>query len=346
MTEFAGFWSRVNSLSNIELEPQIRQFFAAFARLRDDKEAVALVARILAARPDLLVQHFAYLLWAAFQYVTDLSYSDHMVPISSSRIRKDIHRYENEIGGLCLLRQVNASFPARYVALQGTLSLLDRCSSYPRVVVDLGCSVGLGLRGINTHMALPPQQSRHMNISLPFSIVKVNQLIGVDLLDIANIDWKWISACNSPHPPKIEGFVTLEEAYAWLVNNGTPIRYVRSDIFDIGSLTRVIPPQSVDVIWTSNLFFEIGETPGLSFVHLAPTIEALLNKTGVWINADYTNWNKEFGSGTSDYAVIARRAGNLMDGYTLMTASDDVLVDLKQGDGLCRFLIDMGLPTP
>lgn len=335
------FWAKLAALAEVEPEPQVRQFFQMILELENDKETNQLLITVLNKRTEILYGHLAYLLWSAFQYVTDLSYTDTKREITEDRIKADLRRYHLEISQICLHNNVNASHISRYSALQIVLAILQRHNSSLKWVVDLGTSVGLGLLALNTRLVRRLSVGNPQLSELLSQEILVDNLVGVDLMSTAEIDWKWLDACISPSTQEFDGFADLEEVHNWLLKNGMPVQIVNFDFLDVSRLSLDIPYNSVDVIWTSNVLYQISADPKEGSRLLSSMASRFLQPQGIWINADYGSWSKEFGGSSNHYDVNVRINPYFDKPYHILEAPDDRVTTLYTGKDFQHFITDI-----
>lgn len=235
-----------------------------------------MVLRILAERPGITAEHLAWLFFAALQRLTSFSY-DHVLESEASQLeaqlRRDIAAHEDSIVDLCMRKNCGTNIVNRYAALQIIIALMN--AEAPLKVLDIGCSLGLGLMAINTPFI------RKVRISDPLldralsSKVPISALTG---LDVQERDLDWSLSCYLPQYKKQRSEVAA--MFTSLSTNGTEINFVLGDAL---RLISSVPEHYYDIIWTSNTCYEV-EGP---FADIETGIRAALKSKGAWLYGYY-----------------------------------------------------------
>jgi hypothetical protein len=151
----------------------------------------------------------------------------------------------------------------RYARLQIVTHL--RYGDRPVHILDVGCSLGLGLMALNT------SRIQRANVGDPLlrreleSPVKA-RLIG---LDVTRPTLKWAQACCLPQYMTQRSLI--KQDYKTLRRYGSNFEFIQGDALELTQCG--LAPASFDVVWTSNAFYEMEQS------WIAPTATSPLTET-------------------------------------------------------------------
>lgn len=295
-------------LSKTEQDPPVRNFFTSFSELSDSFIVRGLLTDVFAERPNVRDIHLAYLLYVSLQYVTDFEYDE---PRSPEKINRDISKNRKEIARLCESKNIGTNITNRYIHLQIILEIMN-CSA---TVVDLGSSVGFGIKSINSdwsEVSIDERLSQYVTGN-----VDVKRFICVDQ---QIPDLQWIKACYLPE----------NKEYRYMVESIEDVK--ASSRFEFHSGNAVELPNmfdsSTDVIWTSSMMYQIEQSRDA----VERAIKSSLNKDGIWIEAT-TYWSPEVSEYNPEksFVSIVRRKGNWDSPLEVLLSPDDTVNEVRPG---------------
>ena len=294
--KFVSFLRCLHHLSIIEQDRVVRLFFFKLFSL-PDPSALKRIFNIVSRKRNITNEHFAFLLFASLQYLTKFSY-DYPLKVSNANVLMlDIQKFQNEIANICLTKNMATLVVNRYVALRIIMGMLERKVT----VVDLGCSIGFGLMSLTStspRISIHPQLKPFLEKELIFE-----RGIGIDMAvdDFSDLDW--VKACILPEIANERS--RLDEYYAHFSKKKEPDLYsfFTANFLEV-PVTKIVPMHSVDIVWTSNTLYQIGNTFVESYNRIVPVIDYLLKPQGIWIDAYYRSWEIDFASPENPYQVV------------------------------------------
>lgn len=269
----------IKYLAQNDIDPASRNFFSAFLSVRNGSQPVRrTIGRIASARPKATEEHIAWLLFASLQYVSnyaydELAYAD--LSTLAGTLMRDLELHQDDITRLCTTKYICTNVINRYAALQVALALMHGNSQVR--VLDIGCSVGLGLMSLNTDQVWPIEVADRLLAKALHTKIAFQSLVG---LDIQEPDLNWLCACYFPQYRTLRS--ELKKTYEHLRASGQRFDFVQADALGLASDTR-LAYGSFDVIWISNACYQVeGELD-----NVIGAIRSLLKKNGVWLYAYY-----------------------------------------------------------
>lgn len=263
----------LNKLQSNDPDPNIKIFCSVvytepiFYELSED---------IFNDRPSLEEEHLIFLVFVSLQYLTKFSY-DNENNINDQKVKNDLEKYKNKIHYLCIYRNVSTNIPQRYVALQIISSILYSKYKQPLTVVDIGCSLGLGLMALNTtffekQIEIDSKLSQFIQNKPTFE-----RIIGID---IQEPDLEWVLASYLPETKDKRKLV--KHVYSSLNNNGSKIEMIHGNALTLDEMG-LLPPNIADIVWISNMCYQIeGEVEDV-----IKGVGRILRNGGLWLYAYY-----------------------------------------------------------
>lgn len=323
----------IATLVRIEDDLPMRRFFSLLEGFCHEEFFEGILINILKKRPTMTEEHLAYLIYASLQYVSDFSY-DHLsegrITEYREKLRKDLVSHSETIQNLCFTKNVCTNMHERYVALQIILSMLGKESL---VVVDLGCSIGLGLMSLNMGAFQNVEVADEMLKKHLQNKVNIAKLIGIDIKeDVENPDMKWVMSCFLPKAKDYRS--KLEETYEWLRKDGQVFDLVKGDITDLRNIEG-LSPHSADVAWMSNTCYQIREE---DVAKVEEGLKWLLKIDGISLYSYYRDDYDAFATSENPYVVRLRRADKWDDPLEVFQSPCDVVKAIEPGVDFKRFL--------
>ena len=276
---------QIATLSSNDADLASRQFFSLLNYIAsvDGDLTKEIIKRIVSNRPQIADEHLAWLLFASTQCVTEYAFDCLQLELEAEKIEElrcflaSVLREKCErIVELCSINNLCTNIPNRYAGLQIIANLAFRGN--PIRVLDIGCSFGLGLMALN--------RTFFKNIDVVDNLLKRAIQPGLELdlwgLDMFQPDLEWLCACFLPEYREHRAMAKMihREATA----KGEAFHFIRGDALDM-SATSALTPGSYDIVWTSNICFEV-EGNSSDFLE---AIKDLLKPTGFWVSAYYRN---------------------------------------------------------
>lgn len=331
-TSYSRFKLRLSLLSRIEQDEQVRLFFTALAETSCDVLLRPIVEELLVERPRLTEEHLAYLLFAAFQYVSDFRYDTIDSFTSETAVWQDLKVHNRQLLQICLRKCVSTHCINRYAALQIILAIVQE----PEVtIVDLGCAGGFGLMSLNTHFVRRVRTSDALVALYLDQGVDIGKAVGVDLASQSRHDLRWVKACFLPERRQLRRSIDAE--YHWLRRHGVKVHLIEADFLDIPD-TGALAPNSTDVVWTSSTLYQIGDTLDDSLQLIKPVIDYLLVPGGLWLDAHYSACDRPFGGDENSYQISVRSAQDFDDPLVVLTAPNDNVPVIGEGTDFHTFV--------
>lgn len=304
----------IERLSVEEQDPPVRDFFNSLSKISDDPLVRQIITNILSERPDITDIHLAYLLYGSLQYLTEFSYDK---PTAPERILSDLSSNTEEIIELCQSRNVGTNIIERYLHLQIILEMVDHSVT----LVDLGSSVGLGLKSINSdwsEVSLHPQLSTYMT-----GRASVDRFICVDE---QAPDQQWLKACYLPEQQEYRSQV--ESASQWDTNSQLEFHQA-----DAVALPDVLD-DPVDIVWTSSMMYQLEYKRD----RVETAIKTALNSEGMWVEATkyWSPVGSEYNQEKS-YASIVRSKDDWVTPLEVLLSPDDSVSEVRPGADFTTF---------
>lgn len=326
------FKQRLFLLNQIESDEQIKSFFAALCEGHLDAQLKPVVKRVLMDRPTLTNEHLAYLLFAAFQYLSNCRYDSLEQAKFFEAIWDQMGADKDEILDICLNINLSTQIINRYAALQIILAIIQK---EELAVIDLGCAAGMGLMSLNTPLLGRVETSDPSTDSYLRQDVSISKAVGIDKAVLAFQDLGWIKACIPPACAAQRK--SLEVDFQWLMARSAEVDLIEADILDIPQ-TGIVARRSMDVIWTSNTLYQIGNTFDESLELILPVLNYLLAPDGLWIDAYYRYWDSSFGADDNPYQVCVRSKQDFNEAMVVLISPDDGVSVIHQGKDYHAFL--------
>ena len=334
--EIAPFVEHIDRLAEIELEDDIRRFFEAVLKPSTVTVLRDILGLVLKSRPGVSVEHLPFLLWVSCNYVV----SDESRELLVGDVQRLLEDHRGELIRLLCTQNVNAHFVSRYSGLHALVELYNSAGIRPNVL-ELGCSAGMGLQSVGTsiHKRLVETSSPRI-LDLLRSQPQVNSAVGIDLLE-ASFDWRWMEASLRPNRYFDEFFDSFASFADWLRTHGSPISRFTADIFALSTYRDHVLEFPPDIVWTSNVLYELGGTKAELRDRVRELVMEILPEPGIWIDADYRSWNTKFGSigNPYEYRVHSVHTGRSasIDEFVVFQAKDDRVRELSEGPDFERF---------
>ena len=112
----------------------------------------------------------------------------------------------------------------------------------------------------------------------------------------------------------------------------------KGDILQPESILNAVEGQPVDVVWTSNVAYQLADTQNESLDMLRISVERILLSDGIWINADYDSWDSDNSFPSGSYTITASFKRNLDETFVILHAPDDSVDRLTIGGDLDKFI--------
>lgn len=304
----------IEDLSVEEQDPPVRDFFNSLSKISDNPLIRRIIADIISERPDITDIHLAYLLYVSLQHLTEFAYDK---PATPERILSDLSNNTEEIVNLCQSKNVGTNITERYLHLQIILEMVNRSVT----LIDLGSSVGLGLKSINSdwsEVSLHPQLSTYVTGG-----ASVDQFICVDE---QSPDPQWLRACYLPE----------QQEYRTQVKSASQ-RGADSQLefhqVDAVALPDVLD-DPVDIIWTSSIMYQLEHKRD----RVETAIKTALNSEGMWVEATkyWSPVDSEYNQEKS-YASVVRLKGDWMTPLEVLLSPDDSVGEVQPGSDFTTF---------
>ena len=232
-------------------------------------------------RPSIEEEHFIFLVFVSLQYLTKFSYdnidSENNKIMLKRKIREDLKKHLTEIQSLCANRYVSTNIPERYVGLQIVSSMIYQNFRRPLTVVDIGCSLGLGLMALNTTFFERKITIQGELLKYARSEPTFNGIIG---LDIQKPELEWILASYLPETR--EKRKSLKRVYNNLISNKPKIKIIQGNALTIKEVPQ-LSSDFADIVWISNTCYQVEG----DIKDVIKGIGWLLKEQGLWLYAYY-----------------------------------------------------------
>lgn len=334
----------ISRLSANDADVASRQFFSLLADIANSEKKLVrqIINEVLGARPLITEEHMAWLLFACAQYLTDHEFDclrSHQEPHRTGEIRARLLSVFRENTGhivmLCSTKNICTNLPNRYAGLQIIANLIF--DGTPIHVLDIGCSLGLGLMALN---------SKHMgSIAVTDNLLKRALQPGLQFslcgLDIFQPDLRWLCACYLPEYQ--EHRALAEQLCRDAAAKGETFEFVQGDALRLNETPALIP-RSYDIVWTSNTCYQVeGEAK-----KVLEGIRSMLKPNGFWIYAYYRNRQPGVrrsaipleSSISNPYAVCVYPVSEWNKYLEVLEADNDEVLCLRRGVDFDEFYAD------
>lgn len=335
--------STIRTLIKNDSDPIIR----LFCSLVEDNELFFEIAELVFEQREYVEEeHFVFLVFVSLQYLTQFSYDD-IEKINKNKIYDDFEEHKYEIIKLCIQRNVSTNVPARYIALQIISSIIYEKQKTPLTIVDIGCSLGLGLMALNTKYFI-----KNVNIDdtalFPYlqSEVDYKRIIGID---VQKPDIQWVLSSYLPEAKKQRDM--LVDVYDELNSNGNTVEIIRGNALSISKIDE-LKKDFADIVWISNTCYQVeGDNK-----NVIEGIGSILKDNGCWLYAYYRHdIQKKLLTRHNPYVISAFIKGRNWTeivnsanrsfkkyGMEVLRTPDEIVRVVKTGGGYRRFLKSQG----
>lgn len=292
------------------------------------------------ARPLVEEEHLLFLIFVSLQYLTNFSY-DNINEITKQKVKTDLKKYKTQIHDLCVRRNVSTNIPERYVGLQIITSMLYSKYQQPLTVIDIGCSLGLGLMALNTtffeeHVTVDTKLLHYVRLKPAF-----RRVTG---LDIQDPDLDWVLASYLPEAK--EKRKSFKYHYKYLNEHGSKFEMIQGNALAIKEIQQ-FTPGIADIVWVSNTCYQVEGSVG----DIIKGIGRLLKDDGWWLYAYYRHdIDEKITPETNPYVVSAfikdknwtKRINKGLQkfkqhGLEVLEAPDELIENIKPGRDYEKF---------
>lgn len=335
-SRFSSVQEMVKLLALEDVDLASRCFFTGLLEIMSESNVVSeAIAAILETRPRVTDEHLAWLIFSSLQYVGDYTYDDLLYMDATTvkgRMLQDFSLHKQRIIDLCTHKYICTNVVNRYAGLQIVLALMY--GSSPVRVLEIGCSLGLGLMSLNTGLLESAEVSDKLLLRALHTPVQFDALVGVD---IQEPDLEWLCACYLPeyrdHRTKVK------QAYDQLVHNGQPFEFVRADALQLTQDKR-FSRGTFDIVWISNTCYQVEGDQDL----VEQGIRSLLRKGGAWLYTYYRNeqpgWVSKDVADSNPYVVGFYPNGTRRNYLEILQSDDDKVRSLSRGRDFDEFYGD------
>lgn len=313
-----------------------RRFFTVLLESMNESNVVPeTIAAILETRPRITDEHLAWLFFASLQYVTNYAYDELLymdVTTVKSNMLHDFTLHKQRIIDLCTRNYICTNVINRYSGLQMVLALMYGSSAVR--VLEIGCSLGLGLMSLNTGLFESVEVPDKLLSRALYAPVQFDTLVGVD---IQEPDIEWLCACYFPeysdHRKKVR------QTYDQLVHNGQSFEFVKADALKLTNDKR-FSHGTFDIVWISNTCYQVEGDPDL----VEQGIRSLLKQDGVWLYAYHRKvqpgWASRGAADSNPYVVGFYPNGTRRNYLEILESDDDEVRSLRRGKDFDNFYRD------
>lgn len=334
----------LEKLKSNESDPAIRTFCSLCT---DEKIFFKIAEDVFEKRPSLNEEHFIYLVFVSIQYLTNFSFDyidlEHNKEKLSEKVREYLDKYLDNIQNLCEKLNVSTNIPERYAGLQIVSSMMYRELERPLTVVDIGCSLGLGLKVLNTKFFEKKIETHDDLLKYVRSKPTFNEIIGID---VQKSKFEWVLASYLPeHREKRE---TLKREYNdYFENNKSKIKLIQGDALNLED-NSMLSLGSADIVWISSACYQVEG----DIKDVIKGIGWLLKGGGLWLYAYYRdsidkkitpelnpyvvkgyfkdkNWGKRINKGLQEFEK---------SGLEILEAPNDNVPSIRPGRDYKKFL--------
>jgi SAM-dependent methyltransferase len=275
---------KIRELAEFDIDLASRQFFRLLLDLVDEKPQLArgTIMSIIDRRPLVTDEHLTWLLFACAQYVTAYAFDSLRVPQSKTslgdmkeKLAQALEHRGEQFIEMCATRNICTNVPSRYSMLQVVAALVYK--QEPVHVLDIGCSVGLGLMALNKDVISSVKTDDALLRKMLSE--KVNVILYG--LDVQTPDLEWLQACYLPeYREERQRAVELYQRFE--SGEGAQFTFIQGDALSLAKIPG-LGPQSFDLVFTSNTCYQIeGELEDVE-----RGIRYLLKPSGWWLYAYY-----------------------------------------------------------
>jgi SAM-dependent methyltransferase len=337
LDRFTQLRVKIEKLKNNDCDPQVRRFCEAII---EDSVFYRLADNVFTARPLLEKEHLIFLVFVSLQYLTNFRYDESYA--FKTHLRNDLQFYSKEIEGLCASRNVCTNVPERYVGLQIISSILFHNSQSPLTVIDIGCSLGLGLMALNTPYFLDNIEIHRTLLPAVKMQPMFNKVIGID---VQKPDIKWLQASYLPEAKSKRNKV--KQVYDSINNTPPPVTILKGDALNIEDISE-LSKGCADLVWISNTCYQVeGDVR-----RVIRGVQSLLKPRGIWLYAYYRHDIDEvITAETNPYVVKAcvknenfidnswlNSNGYISGALEVLEAPNELVPSIKPGVNFLQFL--------
>jgi SAM-dependent methyltransferase len=278
---------------------------------------------IISERPSVNGNHLAWLLFAALQSVSSFAYDGvekwEYVEFSK-QLEIDLLCGRARIVQACSTQNVSTHIIGRYAALQMIAVLL--CSQKPLNILDVGCSLGLGLLSLNTdYLKALAEVTDPLLASALAQRVKLGDRVGIDS---CTPDFDWLSACYFPIHKNCRA--VARAVYEDLNLPDRRCRLIKMDASNIDNTSIIVPGSYFDIVWMSNSHYQFEGAER----QIIQNIRNALTPGGVLLNAYFPLCRPGF--------IVASGKNPRDRPLKILETREDHVVVLSQGPDLNEFL--------
>jgi SAM-dependent methyltransferase len=291
----------------------------------DERHVDRVIVPVLQHRPKITAEHMAWLLFAVCQLLTNFAFDT----LAGEPSDDDLLRLRSRLGQVMtsrgtqivtILKSSNmcTNVLERYAGLQIVTHM--RYGQHQTRILDLGCSLGLGLMAINT-----PKLHR-ANVADPLLMRELNGGIAATLvgLDVTRPTVEWAEACCLPEYRGQREHIRQD--FRSLRREGSSFTFIQGDALCLDECE--LGPEGFDIVWTSNACYEMeGDR-----AKVEAGIRQILKPDGIWAHAYYRSGQTALSSDnrTDPYVVAVYP----QDGWA--QAAIEVLESESNSVGLLR----------
>ena len=246
-------------------------------------------------RPLVEEEHLLFLIFVSLQYLTDFSYDD-VSEITKQKVKADLKEHETQIHELCVHRNVSTNIPERYVGFQTISSMLYSKYQQPLTIIDIGCSLGLGLMALNTtffeeHTTIETELLHYVRSKPAF-----RRVIGID---VQKPGLNWVLASYLPEAK--EKRKSVKHIYNHLNEHGSKFEMIQGNALAIKEIQQ-LSPAIADIVWISNTCYQVEG----NVEDVIKGIGWVLKDGGLWLYAYYRHdIDEKITPETNPYVVSA-----------------------------------------
>ena len=327
----------LKKLQSNDPDPTVKKFCSI---VYDEPIFYEISKNVFNDRPLVEEEHLLFLIFVSLQYLTNFSYDD-VNEITKQRVKTDLKEHKTKIHDVCVHRNVSTNIPERYVGLQIISSMLYSKSQQPLTVVEIGCSLGLGLMALNTtffeeHITIDTKLLHYARLKPAFSNV-----IGIDVQE-PDLDWVLAS-----YLPEAKGKrKSIKHIYNYLNEHGSKFAMIQGNALVIKEIQQ-LSPSIADIVWISNTCYQVeGKVEDV-----IKGIGWLLKEGGLWLYAYYRHGiDEKITPETNPYVVSAyindinwtKRINNGLQkfrqyGLEVLEAPNELVENIKPGRDYDKF---------
>lgn len=296
-------------------------------------------------RPLLNEEHSIFLLFVSLQYFTKFSY-DEIDQITEKKVKSDLNKFRQKLQEICLKYNVSTNIPERYIGLQIISSIEYSIKKKPLTVIDLGCSLGLGLNALNTDFFEKKIEIQEKLLPYVKSKPVFDKIIGID---IQNPDLDWVMASYLPETK--EKRQLLKGVYKYLSKqHDLDVEVIQGDALHVEEMTQLSSGMA-DIVWISNTCYQVeGDVEDV-----IKGIGWLLKEGGLWLYAYYRHGiDEKITPKLNPFVVTAYKKDKTwvqkickglqsfrQDGLEVLEAPDESVLKIYPGRNYRKFITSM-----